>query len=128
MLTTTKLPEAIPIHKTLLVAFALLFLQLLTGTSIEFVLLIFVFVVLSGIAVNALGGLRYLNGFCVAMLALKVVIISQIAKVFYWQAADSNLEMPHVTAAVLVVGMIGVTAASFCVNKNGRERRKVFKP
>jgi hypothetical protein len=107
--------------------FALFVLQLLTGTSISYALLIALFILVAGIAVNALGGLVTVSGVCVSMLALKTVIISQVAKLCFLQSGDSFLEMPTLTAAVLLAGMIGILAAAGLV-KLVPQRRVHFKP
>ncbi|HEX4644790.1 MAG TPA: hypothetical protein VH598_04205, partial [Verrucomicrobiae bacterium] len=93
-------------------ALLLLFLQLVSGTLQVYAELIFLFIVLSGITVNLLGGLNSISGFCVAAMSLKIVVISQIAKVFLWQPADQRLETPLETAAVLLAGMAGMCLAA----------------
>lgn len=93
-------------------ASALFLLQVASGTSQFFAELIFLFIVLSGVTVNALGGLNTLTGLCVAALSLKVVVISQITKVFLWEPADARLDVPIETAGVLVVGMVALCFAA----------------
>ena len=93
-------------------ALALLCLQLLCGTSIAYALLIFLFLVLSVQTVRALGGLGTLMGACVGFLVFQHVVFSQICKLAFGQAADSDLTRPIETAGVYCVGMFGIYVAA----------------
>jgi hypothetical protein len=124
---TLTFPERI--HPKFLVASSLLLftLQLLTGTTLLYAVLIFLFFLITGFTVNALGGLRTLSGFCVALLALKIVIFSQFFKVLFWQAGDSLLENPTRTAAVFITGIAGILAAGV-VARPLKYREQILKP
>ncbi len=108
-------------------AFALLFFQLITSTSPVYSLLIFLFVVMSGFMFNSLGGLNTLNGFCMTMLVLKIVIVSQVAKVLFRQAGDSFLDVPIITVAVLDIGLVSSYFAAL-ISRNIKFSNIVFKP
>ena len=90
----------------------LLVAQCLCGTDLLLAELLFLFICLAGFAVNLFGGLGTLPGFCVAVLALKTVVISQIAKLVLGEPAQLRLERPVETAGVLVVGMAGICVAA----------------
>lgn len=101
--------------------------QLISGTDSAYAALIFLFLILAGSTVNSLGGLVTLNGFVVAVMALKVVVVSQVAKVLLWQPGDSYLEIPVVTAEVLVVGMTATYGAALLV-RNIKFRAPLLQP
>ena len=109
---TLNYPSRIRLDLLIGGALVLLLSQLASGTEQVFAELVFVFVVLSGITVNLLGGLNTLGGLCVAAMSLKMVIISQIAKVILWQPAHERLETPLETITVLLVGMTGICLAA----------------
>ncbi len=121
------IPEKIRFDFLFFGAFALLVFQLITGTSLSYSLLIFLFVVISGFLFNSLGGLTTLNGFCMTMLVFKIVIVSQIAKVLFWQAGDSYLDVPIITAVVLCIGLASAYCAAF-ITRNIKFSKPVFKP
>src|SRR5262245_47151518 len=93
------------------VAAGLLLGQLVTGTAQVYAQLVFLFVVLAGVAINLAGGPCRLGGFCITMMSLKIVIISQAAKALAGEPGDSRLEMPQTTISVLLVGMASITIA-----------------
>ncbi|MBI4726232.1 hypothetical protein HY768_03235 [candidate division TA06 bacterium] len=108
-------------------AVALFLMQLLTGTNLDFALLVLAFVIFTAAAVNRAGGPLTVGGFGIAMLGLKIVIISQWAKIFFGQPGDSYLDVPVLTIGVLTAGMIsiwlaGLTAGLFI------GQRKALKP
>lgn len=105
------IPSRLPIGWVIACAFCLLGAQLLTGTSLVFAELVFLFTVLSGVAVNLAGGLSRIGGFCIGMMSLKLVIVSQIAKSVLGEAGDSRLSMPQTTMGVLLLGLVSMTAA-----------------
>ena len=96
--------------------------QLAVGTSLVFAQLVFLFIVMSGIAVNLAGGMSRIGGMCVAMMSLKLVIVSQFAKTLLGEAGDSRLIMPITTVGVLAVGLFSVTMAT-CVSRLVRVRK-----
>jgi hypothetical protein len=127
MILTVNFPSNIRMEFLIGFALILLLLQLLSGTQAVFAELIFLMVVLAGMAVNLLGGLRTLGGFCVAVVALKTVVISQVVKVVLWEPAHTRLENPVITAGVLVAGMIGICAAAL-LSRPIQFRRSFLQP
>src|SRR5262245_28883678 len=68
---TVPLPGNVPLRWVIAAAAVLLLGQLWTGTSPVYAQLVFLFVVLSGVALNLAGGPCRLGGFCIAMMSLK---------------------------------------------------------
>ncbi|MBI1840572.1 MAG: hypothetical protein HYR88_06930 [Verrucomicrobia bacterium] len=120
-------PKRIPPHGLFAFAALLLLGQLATGTSLLFAELVFLFVVLSGLAVNIAGGMRSLQGFCVSMMALKLVVISQVTKALFGEAAEDQLETPVRTMLALLLGLISVTAG-MGLARVFHSRRPLFQP
>src|SRR5262245_8862642 len=89
------LPDRISMRWTIMGAGLLLIGQVASGTSALYAQLVFLFVVLSGLAVNLAGGLSGVGGFCIAVMSLKLVILSQITKTLMGEAGDSRLELPE---------------------------------
>jgi len=112
-----RLPEKINYSIILLIAVVLFVLQMLAGSDFLFSSLIFLFVVISLSTVNLLGGLRNINGFSVFMLALKLVILSQFFKVYFWQPADSFLLVPEITAGVILLGFSSIFIAAWVTGR-----------
>lgn len=106
---------------------ALFIMQLLTGTSLDFALLVLAFVIFTAAAVNGAGGPLTVSGFAIAMVGLKIVIISQWAKVFFGQPGDSYLDVPVLTIGVLTAGMISIWLAGLTVGPL-MGRKKILKP
>src|SRR5260370_36513530 len=71
MRLTLNYPSRIRLDLLIGGAVLLLFLQLASGTQQVYAELVFLFIVLSGVTVNLLGGLSTLGGFCVAAMSLK---------------------------------------------------------
>ena len=71
--------------------------EIASGTSIYFVTMMAVAMLSIGLTYNLLGGLSTLSGMIFAMFALRTIVISQIAKVLLFEAADKNLEAPELT-------------------------------
>jgi uncharacterized membrane protein YidH (DUF202 family) len=105
------MPDRVPMRWVIAAAGALLLAQALAGTSAMYAQLVFLFVLLSGISINLAGGLSRVGGFCIAMMSLKLVIISQVAKSFFGEPGDSRLQMPVTTIGILLVGLASVTIA-----------------
>lgn len=93
-------------------SFAFLLLVLAGGATAMFALLAFIAVLSLGMAFVIQGGWRTLNGVCVAMLALKFLLVSQLAKVALGEPGDRNLEQPLVTMGVLAVGSAALLIAA----------------
>ncbi|NBV21214.1 MAG: hypothetical protein EBS05_04735 [Proteobacteria bacterium] len=91
----------------------ILVLQVAGGTNLLFAELVFIFTMLLAFAVNTLGGLHTVSGFCVAILGLKTVVVSQAAKVCYWEPGHLELSEPVTTMLVLVCGLAGIVIAAW---------------
>ena len=104
-------------------ALLLLVLQLLSGTGAVYALLVFALLVVAYTAVRWAGGLETLFGIAIFYLLLQHVLISQVAKVFYWEPADAPLRRPVETMGIYVVGMaslaLGVRLANLVRRRNG---------
>lgn len=109
------LPRAIGLRPLAAVVAGLLLLQLASGTDPVFALLVSVFVILTGVTFNVSGGLTTVTGLGITAVAVKTVIFSQLVKIAFWQPADSYLEAPLHTMAVLDIGLasmlLGIMAA-----------------
>ena len=97
-------------------ALLLLVLQLLSGTGPVYALLVFALLFATYTGVRWAGGLNTLFGLMIFYLLLQHVLIAQIAKVIFWEPADSTLRRPIETMGVYAVGMaslaIGVRLAN----------------
>lgn len=127
MAYTISLPTKFRLTIPLAAAAVLFAVQLMSGTDLVFSTLIFLYILLLLLSVNNVRGLATLSGFCIAMMGIKIVVISQIAKLIFWQPADSLLEVPDVTAGVLLVSMVGIFAATV-IARHIRFRNEVLKP
>ena len=105
---------------------ALLLLQISSGTQPTFAFLVFLFGLLTYLAVKACGGLFTLTGFSVFYLAMQNLIISQVVKVAYWTPADINIQRPIETLTVLNLTMLGIYMAALATGLAAR-RVKVLK-
>jgi len=77
--------------------------------------------------VNLAGGLRTTAGFCLAIVALQVFVLAEIAKVFYGEPGESRLEVPIETMGVLALSMISISAGALaCVPI--KPKRVLFPP
>ncbi len=92
---------------------SLAILQFMSGNDPFYVTLIGLFVLLTGATLYVLGGLRTLLGLSVAIFAFQHIIVSQVAKVFFWQPADEALRAPLVTAAAYALSMFSLLAAAY---------------
>ncbi len=104
---------AIPMRVSFAFSLAIGIGQLLTNTDPIFALLFFSYTQFFVIAFNSLGGARTVNGLALAALALKTVLISQVAKLGLLEPAHSNLTTPILTMGVMTVGMFTVACVSF---------------
>ncbi|NDA65147.1 MAG: hypothetical protein EB141_00865 [Verrucomicrobia bacterium] len=105
------IPQFVRLDWTLGFAVALFVLQVASGTNLLFAELVFIFTMLMAFTVNLLGGLHTVSGFCVAVLGLKTVVVSQVGKVAYWEPAHLELSEPVTTLLVLLCGLAGITVA-----------------
>ena len=107
----------------------LLTLQLCCGTYPLFAVLMALFCLLTYAAVMAAGGLMSLAGVAVFFLAAQNVLISQVAKIVFWQPADSHLLQPLVTMGVYDAGMFGIYMAAVLFRRSRLSRRApLFSP
>lgn len=90
----------IPFIPLLISGPAIFFGEVACGTNTLFAALMAVSVFCAGLTYNLLGGLGTLGGMAFAMLALRSVVISQIAKIVLRQPADSPMSEPLLTASV----------------------------
>ena len=109
-------------------ALLLLVLQLLSGTGAIYALLVFALLLTTYFAVRWAGGLQTLFGIAIFYLLLQNVLISQIAKVCYWEAADTRLRQPIITLGVYVVGMISISVGVRLANQFRLRGRPFFPP
>jgi len=86
--------------------------ELASGTDLYFVAMMAVTLTCIGLTYNMLGGLSRISGFLFAAMAAATIVISQFSKVILFEAADRNLEVPHLTitvyAAFYLSAMMGV--------------------
>lgn len=102
----------------------MLVLQLACGTEPRFALLVTLFLLLTYLTVKELGGIGTFTGFCVFYLVLQNVLVSQIAKVVFWEPADSLLLQPLPTIGVYVCAMAGIYLAAVAARRLGTLRRR----
>ncbi len=108
---------------------ALLALQLASGTEPRFALLVTLFLIVTYATIKELGGVGTFTGFCVFYLVLQNVLVSQIAKAFFWEPADSLLQQPLTTIGVYVCAISGIYfAAVFTRRVCPLRRRPLFLP
>lgn len=107
-------------------ALLLLCLQLLNGTAPLFAGLVFTFAVFTYLTIKTLGGIDTLTGLLIAYLAAQHVLISQVAKVCFWQPADVNLTHPIETIGVYAVAMGALWLAAVASNCTGVGRRRIL--
>ena len=110
----------------LVAALILLVLQLMSGTGAVYALLVFALLVVSYYAVTWAGGLETLFGLALLYLLLEHVLISQIAKVIFWESADAPLRRPLETMGIYVVGMASLGCGVLLNNRFGWRRGPLF--
>ena len=94
-------------------AIALCLVQLLEGTTPEFSLLTFSFVLIATIAFNVAGGFAYPSGSYVFFYAVLAVILGITYKAFLGERADSNLAVPTKTMLVHVAAITGMLISAY---------------
>jgi hypothetical protein len=97
-------------------ALLLFILQIASGSGLLYSSLVFVFFILIALTVKTLGGIQTLTGICVAYFGAQNVIISQIAKVFFWQPADAPLFVPIQTMLAYDIAVGAMLAAAHLAN------------
>jgi hypothetical protein len=87
--------------------------QLLEGTSPEFSLLTFAFIVIATFAFNIAGGFAYPSGSYIFFYAVLAVLIGLTYKAYLGEPADSHLEVPVTTMLVYVAGITGMLVSAY---------------
>lgn len=99
--------------------------ELASGTSLYFVALMSATMLCIGITYNLLGGVGTISGIAFTGFALCTFVISQFAKVLFFEAAETNLEAPTLTIKVYFVFYFCTMVGVFVY---GRLRVKLPKP
>ncbi|MSP18224.1 MAG: hypothetical protein EXR74_01500 [Bdellovibrionales bacterium] len=102
-------------------------LQLIQGTSLSFAIHIFLFNIFVILSFNLVEGLSSIAGWLILLFSLRHVIISQLTKIFIWQAADIGLLSPDISSLVYSVGALAVLAAAFLVAVFNNKSQQVMK-
>jgi len=87
--------------------------QVIEGTTISLATLCFAFVVMSVLAFNLAGGMRYPSGAYIAACSVLTVILGMVVKVFLGEPMQRNLLVPEKSMAVYAVGMASMLAAVY---------------
>ena len=98
-------------------ALLLMAVQISLGTSPFFAVSIFIYVIETVIAFNLAGGLYTFAGSFIFFQSTQSILISQVAKCCFLQAADTNLLNPQKTAMVYALGGLGTLGAVLVSNK-----------
>jgi len=77
--------------------------DLLSGTSIYYVIMMAVTLLCIEVTYNLIGGFSTFSGILFTAFSLRTIVISQYAKVLYFEPADKNLAAPLQTIAVYMV-------------------------
>ena len=99
--------------------------ELASGTQPEFVAMMAGTIFCAAVTFNLLGGVKTISGIGFTAFALGTIVISQFAKVFFFEAADKNLEAPYLTIKVYLVFYFSVMVGTFIY---GRLRVRLPKP
>lgn len=106
-------PTRIPLFYSCGFAIVLCAAQLLEGTTPEFSLLTFAFIVIATIAFNVAGGFAYPSGSYIFFYAVLAVLVGLSYKVYLGEPADSNLSVPTKTMLVYVAGVTGMLLSAY---------------
>jgi hypothetical protein len=86
--------------------------QLVCGTGLYYTAMMALTMFFIGVAYNLLGGVSTMSGLAFAVMALRLVVISQIAKIAVFQPAEKYMVNPDLTVTVYAVffacAMVGV--------------------
>ncbi|ADW67825.1 hypothetical protein [Granulicella tundricola] len=107
------IPDRFPPKQVILFAVCLFVAQVLEGTSLTFALLLFVYVLLAGLAFNLAGGIAYPSGAWIFFTATLTCLIGFTYKVLLGQPGESHLRAPLVTMSAYCIGMAGMAAAAY---------------
>lgn len=94
---------------------ALLFMVMELGNSasLQFASLAGLFVLLVGVAVQSVGGIKNLLGLCILFFAIENVLLSQVVKFLLRQPPEARLEVPLTTMEVYCVGVASMAVGGF---------------
>jgi hypothetical protein len=87
--------------------------ELAVGTSALFTALAAATLLCAGATYNLLGGLGTIRGMAFATFAACTIVISQFAKVIFWEPADNMLEAPQLTIEVYFAFFVFVFIGCF---------------
>jgi hypothetical protein len=121
MLAQHKIPSVVLLSVVLLLSIG----ELVAGTSVSFVAMMAAAMLCIGITYNMLGGSSTIGGIFFAAYALDTLVISQFAKVLFYEASDKDLEVPQLTMAIYMVFYLCVMVGTFLF---GRFRLNLPKP
>jgi hypothetical protein len=117
-----QLPKRVPMPAAVGFATLLMAAQVIEGTTLYLATLCFAFLVMSALAFNLAGGMRYPSGSYVAACSVLTVGLGMVVKVFLGESMQENLLVPEKTMAVYTVGMASMLAAVY-VNSLMRPKR-----
>jgi hypothetical protein len=115
----------IPPYAILIIIMLLSIGEFLSGTSAIFVTLMAATLSCIAVTYNLLGGLRTFTGLLFSAFSLRTIVISQVAKVLFFETADKNLEAPMYTIKVYLLFYFCVMVGVFVF---GRIRLNLPKP
>lgn len=110
-------PEYVPLVPVFYFAVILCAIQQLQGTSSNFSLLCFFYIILAAIGFNVAGGFTRTTGAFIFFNSVLGAIIGLCMKAYLGEPADSNLESPVLTMSIYVAGMGMMTVAAFLSRK-----------
>lgn len=102
----------IPLRLSFALSLILIGCEILQGTQVAFAVLVFLYIQAFVVAFNSTGGMMTMNGMALAAMALKTVIISQVAKVIMNEPAHLHLDSPTLTMQVMFAGMFTVASVA----------------
>lgn len=112
-----RLPERIPVQKSLLFCGALALAQLAEGTGPLYTLLVFLFLMGSVFAFNVAGGLTRPSGAYIFFYSALTVGVGTVYKAMLGMAADTHMEAPVLTISIYTVSVGGMLVAAFLTRK-----------
>jgi hypothetical protein len=109
VLRAFKIPTLVLFPAVIAIAVA----QIAEGTSLAYTAMMAVTLFCIGVVYNMLDGASTLSGITFAAMALRWVVISQIAKICLLQPADKYLDHPVLTAGVYAVFFVSLVAGVY---------------
>ncbi len=111
------LPTRIPVVKALLFSAILALVELLEGTLPLYVLLVFLFFMVSTFAFNIAGGFTRPSGAYIFFYSTLTAGVGTVFKALLGQPAHTHLEKPLLTISVYLATTLGLLAAAFLTRK-----------